>query len=380
MHRYFFVAMVLLVWGGSNAFLYVQSMPLFATPRVGPWLRGAFIALAVSFLVAFKVRGIMGGALEVVGTLWLAVMLYLTLLFVALLLLRLFNRWLGFSEWLNFAQHPENHRIAVIVVYALTAVVLLAGHINAMLPRVVHLRVEVAKPMGEPLRAVMLSDIHMGHIIGNRQLARMVRKINALEPDVVLLAGDTFDQQLEPVLQRNMGVHFEHIEAKHGVVAVTGNHDYFGDHEAKIAYLQAHGVKVLCDSAISLGSCYIVGRNDLQSQHELQHQRRGLADLLQSLPNLDSMAVVVLDHQPYRLDEAQRAGADVQLSGHTHHGQLWPLNYLTQSIYEQSYGYLRKGDTHYYVSSGYGTWGPRVRLGSRPEIVLLEIIPTHLHD
>lgn len=376
--------MVLAVFVGANAFLYVQTLPLFQQPRLGAWLRGLFVLLALSFVVAMRYGGAisnaLGSVLAAVGTFWLAVMLYLTLFFVVLLLLRLFNRWLFFSEWLDFAQHPDNHRIAVIVVYALTFVVLLAGHINAMMPRLVHLRLEVAKPMATPLRAVMLSDIHMGHIIGNRQLARMVHKINDLSPDVVLLVGDTFDQQLEPVQRRNMGVHFEHIVAKHGVVAVTGNHDYFGQHDAKIAYLQSHGVKVLCDSVISIDDCYIVGRNDLQSQHVLQHRRRPLSDMLQDLPNIDSMAVVVLDHQPFHLEEAQQAGADVQLSGHTHHGQLWPLNYLTQSIYELSHGYLRKGTTHYYVSSGYGTWGPRVRLGSRPEIVLLEIIPAQLHD
>lgn len=373
MHRYLFVAMVLLVWGGSNAFLYVQSMPLFATPKVGPWLRGVFIVLAVSFLVAFKVRGIMGGVLEVVGTLWLAFMLYLALLFVALLLLRLGNRWLGFAEWLRFAQYPHHHRMAVAVVYALAALIVLAGHVNAIVPRVVHLNIKVDKPVEAPLRMVAVSDIHLGHVIGSRQLRRMVRTVNAQRPDVLLLVGDTFDQQLEPVLRHDVGQLFGQVEAKHGVVAVTGNHDYFGLHADKIAYLRRCGVEVLCDSVLHIDGGYtIVGRNDLQSQRELGRRRASLPELLRDVDA--RRAIIVLDHQPFHLEEAQQAGADIQLSGHTHHGQLWPLNRITEAMYELSHGYMQKGSTHYYVSAGYGTWGPRVRLGSRSEVVVIDIV------
>jgi uncharacterized protein len=81
----------------------------------------------------------------------------------------------------------------------------------------------------------------------------------------------------------------------------------------------------------------------------------------------------LLDHQPFELDEKEKAGVDLTLSGHTHHGQLWPLNYLTQAIYEVSWGYKKKGNTHVYVSSGVGGWGPPVRIGNRPEIVLIHI-------
>lgn len=372
MQKYLFIAMVLLVWGGSNAFLYVQSLPLFAIPKIGNWLRAMFILLAISFLVSFKARSFMGGVFEILGTLWLAFMLYLAMLFVALLLLRLANRWIGFSEWLNFAQHPSHHRVAVVAVYAIACLVVLAGHINAIMPRVVHLRVAVSKPMAAPMRLVAVSDIHLGNVIGKRQLQRLVRTVNAQHPDVLLLVGDTFDQHIQPVLKHDMGQLFGQIEAKHGVVAVTGNHDYFGAYADKIAYLRGCDVNVLCDSVLCIDDCLIVGRNDLQSQHALGHRRASIAELMQGADS--NKVVVVLDHQPFHLEEAQQAGADLQLSGHTHHGQLWPFNYLTQSIYECSHGYLQKGSTHYYISSGYGTWGPRVRLGNRPEVLVVDVV------
>ena len=86
-----------------------------------------------------------------------------------------------------------------------------------------------------------------------------------------------------------------------------------------------------------------------------------------------SQPVILLDHQPFDLDEARKNGVDLQLSGHTHNGQMWPLNLLTRKIYELSHGYMKKGDTHYIVSSGFGVWGPRVRLGSRPEVLLVTV-------
>ncbi|MBQ9470439.1 MAG: metallophosphoesterase [Bacteroidales bacterium] len=375
MQKYLFVAMVLLVWGGANTFLYVQSLPLFGIPRLGPWLRGVFIALALSFLVGMRARGCLGGVLEVVGTMWLAFMLYLTMLFVVVLLLRLFNRWFGFAEWMNFGRHTDHHRAAVVAVYAMAALIVLAGHVNAMLPRVVHLKIGIDRPLAGPLRVVAVSDIHLGNVIGARQLRRLVRTVNAQHPDVVLLVGDTFDQQLEPVLRSDMGRLFGLVEARHGVVAVTGNHDYFGLYADKIDYLRRCGINVLCDSVIRIDEgYYIAGRNDLQGQHAQGHRRASLSELLQGTDT--SAGIILLDHQPFHLEEAQRAGVDLQLSGHTHHGQLWPLNYITQAMYELSHGYMQRGRTHYYVSSGYGTWGPRVRLGSRPEVLVIDINAT----
>jgi hypothetical protein len=96
-----------------------------------------------------------------------------------------------------------------------------------------------------------------------------------------------------------------------------------------------------------------------------------LAELVSGLDQ--TMPVIVMNHQPYNLQEAVDAKVDLHLSGHTHHGQLWPVNYITKAIFELSWGYLKKGNSHFYVSSGYGSWGPSVRVGNRPEVVVLKL-------
>jgi predicted MPP superfamily phosphohydrolase len=155
---------------------------------------------------------------------------------------------------------------------------------------------------------------------------------------------------------------------------VTGNHEYIGGVEQAVAYLREHGVTVLRDSCVTLPSGVIIaGREDRSSSSFAGKKRKDLSEILDGADT--SKPVILMDHQPFHLEEAEHAGVDFQLSGHTHHGQLWPLNYITNAIYEISWGYLRKGATQYYVSCGAGTWGPPVRLGNRPEILHFRIIP-----
>ena len=131
-------------------------------------------------------------------------------------------------------------------------------------------------------------------------------------------------------------------------------------------------MRVLRDEIVSLpNGLQIVGREDRASR-QFAGKRRLSLDTLMTGVN-PSLPVILMDHQPFHLEESTRAGVDLQLSGHTHHGQLWPFNHITSAIYELSHGYRRIGETHFYVSSGVGTWGPPVRLGNRPEIVLLTL-------
>lgn len=156
-----------------------------------------------------------------------------------------------------------------------------------------------------------------------------------------------------------------------GVYAVTGNHEYIGGIEQSLAYLKTIHVKVLLDTVVTLpNGVQIVGRNDRSADRGVNGQKP-LADLLQ-LAN-HQRPIIVMNHQPYNLKEASDLNVDLHLSGHTHHGQIWPINYITQAMFELSWGYLKKGNTHFYVSSGYGTWGPAVRLGNRQEVVIFDI-------
>jgi predicted MPP superfamily phosphohydrolase len=199
-----------------------------------------------------------------------------------------------------------------------------------------------------------------------------VETINSLEPDLVLFPGDIVDEDLGPVIRENLGESLRSVRARYGVFAITGNHEYIGGAEEACRYLQDHGISMLRDSTAALpNGVQLVGRQDRSSHQFGGQERKPLESLMASIDR--ARPIVLLDHQPFHLDEAVEAGVDLQLSGHTHHGQLWPLNHVTKAIYELSWGYLKRGSTHIYVSSGVGTWGPPVRLGNRPEILLITL-------
>lgn len=129
---------------------------------------------------------------------------------------------------------------------------------------------------------------------------------------------------------------------------------------------------MLRDSVANIaGSFYVAGREDRDKNRFSGKNRLEVAELLSNIDH--SLPIILLDHQPFALDKAAEAGVDLQLSGHTHHGQLWPLNFITRAVYEISMGYKQKGNTHFYVSPGYGGWGPPVRTGNRPEIVMIKL-------
>jgi predicted MPP superfamily phosphohydrolase len=291
---------------------------------------------------------------------------------VAIDLLRLLNAMVPFipDTWNTLAFKQRLFFGAA----ALVGVLLLVGFVNARNPRlkVLDLRIDKQVEGLDSLRIAFASDIHLGTLIGPKQTARIVRKINSLNPDLILLGGDVVDEDLGPVIRGNLGESLRKLTAPLGVWGITGNHEYIGGAKQAVEYLEAHGIKMIRDSAMLIdGSFYLVGREDRDMPRFSGAGRKSVHELMQQVDTLKP--VILLDHQPFELDEKQAAGADLTLSGHTHHGQIWPLNYITRSIYEVSWGYKIKGNMHVYVSSGAGGWGPPVRIGNRPEIVLLKL-------
>lgn len=130
-------------------------------------------------------------------------------------------------------------------------------------------------------------------------------------------------------------------------------------------------VSVVIDETVTLpNGIQLIGRND-RSASRMNGGLKSLDQLLSGIDN--SKPVIVMNHQPFNLDEVAKANVDLHLSGHTHNGQLWPFNYITEAIFELSWGLMKKGNTNFYVSSGYGTWGPSVRIGNRPEVVVFNL-------
>lgn len=216
--------------------------------------------------------------------------------------------------------------------------------------------------IGHPLTLVMASDLHIGYHNRRSELARWVDLINAEKPDLVLIAGDIIDYSFRPVIEEDMAAEFRRIKAP--VYACLGNHEYIaGEPDAEKFYSNA-GINLLIDTAVTLNDITIIGRDDRSNRN-----RKKLYDF-----NInDSNYTILLDHQPYHLEEAEQCGIDFQLSGHTHRGQVWPLSWITDMLYECSWGSHQRGTTSYYVSSGLGIWGAKYRIGTQSEYVVAKI-------
>jgi predicted MPP superfamily phosphohydrolase len=309
-------------------------------------------------------------SLSWIGSFWLAALVYLLLLFVAFDLLQVVDRIVPFFPDSLRMQPLLLRRVSLLATLLLVAGTVIAGYVNARTPRTTRLELSVPRKSANAasLRIAMASDIHLGTVIHAGRLDRLVETLNTLQPDVILLVGDIVDEDLAPVISQNLGERLRRLHAPMGVYAVTGNHEYIGGADAACAYLSEHGITMLRDSvAVIPGVVSIIGREDRSAHSFGGNARKSLTELMAGAD--PTLPTILMDHQPFGLDEAQRAGVDLQLSGHTHHGQLWPFNFITKAIYEVSRGYLRKGHTQYYVSTGYGTWGPPIRTGNRPEVV-----------
>ncbi|MFA5418464.1 MAG: metallophosphoesterase, partial [Bacteroidales bacterium] len=209
-------------------------------------------------------------------------------------------------------------------------------------------------------------------IIEKRHLRGIVDQVNALNPDIILIPGDIIDEDISPVIHTNVGEVLLQLRAKYGMYAVTGNHEYIGGVNKAKEYLTSHGITLLSDTALLIDdSFYVIGREDLAISQFSGKRRKELSDIVEDIDT--SKPMILLDHQPIGLAQAESAGIDLQLSGHTHHGQLWPFNYITNRIFEVSRGLIKKGNTYILVSSGIGGWGPPVRTNSRPEILDITI-------
>ncbi len=370
-----FFSVALTVYASINFYVGLRAWELLAFhPELRRMVLVLIVVLAASFIAGrvlerFRIS-IVSSSLVWLGSFWLAAMTYFLLTALTIDIVRLSN---FIVPW--FPAFLSNHPVqvkdtaALAVTLAVIAVVSL-GHLNAIRPRVKDLEFPVAKVGGpsKTLHLVSVSDIHLGTIIGKRRLEKIVAVINSLQPDIVLMPGDVFDEDIGPVIRENLGEILRTIRPRFGVYAITGNHEYIGGEEAACKYLTDHGVVVLRDSSVRINdSCTIVGREDISIRQFAGKQRKPLAELMEGVDR--RLPVILLDHQPFRLEEAEQNGVDVQLSGHTHHGQLWPFNYISQRIFEVSWGYKKKGTTHVYVSCGVGTWGPPVRVGNTPEIL-----------
>jgi len=374
-----FFSVVLLIYACVNYYIIERGLQLTTLDGVwkSVWIWG-IVFLAGAYVVGrfFERFNIHPFATLFIwiGSFWLAIMVYLFLQLLLVDAILLLNQWLHFiPNGIAINSIHTKHIIAGVIV-VVTFVVVLVGHLNTWFPRIKRINLALSKRGGKRknLKIVAFSDVHLGTIIEKRHLVRIVEKVNALAPDVILIPGDIIDEDIAPVIRSNVGDTLRRLKAQDGVFAVTGNHEYIGGVQKAKEYLQLHGIRLLNDEAVFIDeSYYLVGREDLMKKRMGKEGRKDLSQIMTSVNR--NFPVILLDHQPFHLEQAVEAGIDLQLSGHTHHGQLWPFQLITRWVYEKSWGYLKKGSTHFYISSGVGGWGPPIRTVNRPEIIQINL-------
>ena len=300
----------------------------------------------------------------IIGSGWLIVMLYSAILIALLLIGRFVARLSG--------RYLQPLRTSTFVGIGIAVVIIIAvGVRNAYSPVVTRYKITCdAMQHTDTLRIAFASDLHIGLAIRSNDMERLAEMINASNADICIIGGDFFDGDTRTVVENDLGAPLSKINCRLGTFGVLGNHDHMADATEVVKYLKNKGITILCDSAVDVGGFRLIGREDLSV---IRHGggREALKWLTDSLPT------IVVDHQPAEIDESVDEGALLHLSGHTHAGQVFPMNFATRSIYDIDYGkkeYTSRTTTTAIVTSGFGTWGPRIRLGNMPEIVIIDIV------
>lgn len=295
-----------------------------------------------------------------VGTSSVFILLYLFMLFLLLdfgRLVRLVPRTILYHNWWTTGG------IAVFMVG-----LFLYGYLHYQHKHREELTLTTEKHLSKPVKMVMMSDLHIGYHNRRSELHRWIDMVNAEQPDLVLIAGDIIDGSMRPLKEEKMHEEFQRLKAP--VYACLGNHEFFSGEPAARQFYRDAGIHLLQDSVAIVGDIAIIGRDDRSNMH-----RKSLGKIVKENESLLSHAsfLVLLDHQPFHLEQAEQQHVDFQFSGHTHQGQVWPISWITEHIYECAFGAYQKGRTHYYVSSGLGIWGGKFRIGTRSEYVVATV-------
>ncbi len=368
-----FLTAVLLIYAAINYYLLKRtSQALDGTGAFRIAVLWGLFALALLYPAGriaerFLYNGVTN-TLAKTGSFYLGIMFYGLLAAALIDLVRLLDRF-----FFSLPFSVSSGRIAWLVSAIIILSIVSACYCAAAYPRLRAIDLTIANkaPGIADLSIVAVSDIHLGTEVGIAQLKRIMTLIKTADPDMVLLAGDVFDMDVSDEMEREIARILSGIKTRYGVFAVTGNHEYYGGLEKAVSNL-AHGhVTVLQDTAVQVaGAFYVIGRKDLTSRR-MGTGRKALEEICSGVDR--TLPLILMDHQPFHLEEARKCGIDLQISGHTHNAQLFPLNLFYGLIYEKSYGYLKKGNTNVVVSCGAGTWGPPVRTNSISEVVHIRL-------
>jgi uncharacterized protein len=374
-----FITIVLAVYTSVNYYIYIRGLQ--AMPEI-PWLRTSYKILFLIIFLSYIICRIfqsfsytqIGEILFWLGSVWLGAMVYFFFIVIIFDLLRLLNHFFHIFPLIIQNNYSLVKQISIICSILLVAITFIFGYLNAQNPEIKEIEIKINKKAGDlkKLSIIAVSDIHSGTLVDNKQIQKIADAVQKLRPDMILFLGDLVDEIVPTNLNNHFDEPLKNLYAPMGVYGIFGNHEYYANFEKSKKFYKSLNIRLLCDESLKIDNkIYLIGRNDREYKRFTGNSRKSIAELLLDVDK--NLPLILLDHQPFNLEESDSNGIDLQLSGHTHHGQIFPFNLITNKVYELSRGYMKKTHTQFYVSSGFGTWGPPIRTGSTPEILFVKI-------
>jgi len=354
-----------------NIYLYNKMKLAFSSRQQKKWFTIVFVVIVGLFPIGLFSHGGSDSLLLKFslfgGYYYLPVLLYSFLFYLLFDLVRLVNWPVGFISKAVLKGIRFN-RVLMIAILVITASIVMAGSYNFNNTKINQYSIDVPKKSSEieQLKIAVAADFHLSNITSKKIVYRFVEKIKSIDPDIVLLVGDIIEGDESGSKSEFFKKQLRKLTSKYDVYAVDGNHEiYMG--EGKFDFFDGAGFKVLRDTVIQVDNgFYLLGRRDRADK-----QRKPLPELLENIS--DSLPVIAMDHQPYEFEKVYKNNIDVQFSGHTHHGQMFPFQLITKSMYELSWGYKKINGTHFFVTSGAQGWGPPVKTSSPSEIMEIDV-------
>lgn len=370
-----FFTTLFFVYLAPNLYVHSKISRLFVSKKSKAWFTVGFIVLAALFPLGGRIlpfhQDFISRIAAMTGDYYAPLLMYVFLLYLTVGILGSISVKAGIIAARTTEQ--RKHRLSVFfIILLISTAILVKGIYNYESTRISRYEIEVSRKSGnlDRLKIAMAADLHISEKTSRGFIKQFVEKINAIEPDIVLLAGDIFDSN-DPSHPR---VKFAEaqlatIRSKYGVYAVEGNHDLY-KRTFPFGFYDRAKIHLVRDTVIVMDKSFnLVGRKDRRDR--TREPLEALLDQTRKTP------IILMDHQPYDLHQAYENGVDIQLSGHTHNGQLFPISLIVKSMYELSWGYRKINGSHFFVTCGAQGWGPPVKTGSRSEI--MEIV-VHFKD
>ncbi|MCI5790105.1 MAG: metallophosphoesterase [Tenericutes bacterium] len=348
---------------------------------------GIYIFFASSFIVGFFLPF---RSIKIVGNYWLGVVQYILLFVIWFDLIRIILlKWKLINEKIIHAR--KTFILVGILCFLVVGAFSTYGVIHAKKIVVNSYQVQIDKKVDKfsNLKVALVSDLHFGYNSSLSHVKKMVKLINESDPDVVVIAGDIFDNSYEAIYEPDKIIQeIKKIKTKYGVYAVYGNHDIdekilagftFSWKKNKnlndprmTSFLEKANIKLLRDESLLIDdSFYLVGRIDYHKYGMEVEKRKTIEELVSSFDK--SKPIILIDHEPYELEKIAKAGVDLDLSGHTHNGQMFPSNVFIKFIWKNPHGLLKVDNMYSAVTSGVGVYGPNMRVGTTAEVMVLDL-------